>query len=297
MDREELWNIRKYTFRAELDKALHTLEGILKGISIDGKINKREVNDLTSWVNENYQFINRHPYNELIPLVNDAISDSILTKEEIADILWMSNNLHTENKYYDVITSDIQRLEGILHGILADNIISDDEINALGQWLFSNDQMTGAYPFDELCSLITAIKADGKIDENERKLLKLFISDFVDIKKMESIDQAEIENLKKTITIQGICALDPQMVFQNKYYCLTGIFSRKQNEIESLIESKGGVNCQNVTLKTDYLIVGASGNPCWAFSCYGRKVEKAIQMRKDGKMIAIVNEVDLLDAF
>ena len=38
------------------------------------------------------------------------------------------------------------------------------------------------------------------------------------------------------------------------------------------IESLGGKFTNNVTNKTKYLIVGNKGNPCWAFSCYGRKI-------------------------
>jgi hypothetical protein len=48
----------------------------------------------------------------------------------------------------------------------------------------------------------------------------------------------------------------------------------------------------NVNQKTNYLLVGSDGNPCWAFSCYGRKVEKAVEMRKEGYSIQIINEND-----
>ena len=51
-----------------------------------------------------------------------------------------------------------------------------------------------------------------------------------------------------------------------------------------------------VSPKTDYLIVGNAGNPCWAFACYGRKIEDAIRLRKDGAKVVIVNETDFWDA-
>ena len=51
-----------------------------------------------------------------------------------------------------------------------------------------------------------------------------------------------------------------------------------------------------MTQKTDYLIVGNEGNPCWAFSCYGRKVEKAVELRKKGSNIQIINEDDFWNA-
>lgn len=46
----------------------------------------------------------------------------------------------------------------------------------------------------------------------------------------------------------------------------------------------------------NYLIVGAEGNPCWKFSCYGRKVEKAVELRKEGSRLLIIHELDFHDA-
>jgi SH3-like domain-containing protein len=43
-------------------------------------------------------------------------------------------------------------------------------------------------------------------------------------------------------------------------------------------------------------LIGDEGNPCWVFSCYGRKVEKAIQYRKSGLPILIIHENDFWNA-
>ena len=48
--------------------------------------------------------------------------------------------------------------------------------------------------------------------------------------------------------------------------------------------------------RVDYLVIGADGNPCWAFACYGRKVEKAVELRKSGVRIMIIHESDFHDA-
>ncbi len=297
MDREELHRIRKYTFRSELDKALHSLEGIIKGISTDGLVTITEISELQQWCARHYEFVDRHPFKELVPFVQKAISDNRLDSEEIQDLLWMLGNIRTESQYYNMVTSDIQRLEGMLHGILADGEITDPEVEGLSKWLFENEHLQGAYPYDELCSLVTSITADGKIDEIERKTLKLFIADFVDVKNMVSIDPAELSKLKMETSVKGICALDPEIIFEDRLYCLTGVLTRSsRKEVATLIESKGGHYKDNVTDSTNYLIIGSNGNPCWAFSCYGRKVEKAVTMRKKGFPITIVNEVDFWDA-
>jgi hypothetical protein len=58
----------------------------------------------------------------------------------------------------------------------------------------------------------------------------------------------------------------------------------------------GGVVKKGVTRDLDYLILGAEGNPCWAYSCYGRKVEQAMNYRRAGSLLLIVHENDLHDA-
>ena len=64
---------------------------------------------------------------------------------------------------------------------------------------------------------------------------------------------------------------------------------------DRIITSLGGKFNPNITNKTRYLVVGNDGNPCWAFSCYGRKIEDAVNRRKSGQNLSIINEVDFWD--
>ena len=62
------------------------------------------------------------------------------------------------------------------------------------------------------------------------------------------------------------------------------------------VRALGGIVRSIVSAKTDYLIVGNAGNPCWAYACYGRKIEESMQLRKEGAHIVIANETDFWDA-
>ena len=42
--------------------------------------------------------------------------------------------------------------------------------------------------------------------------------------------------------------------------------------------------------KVDYLIIGDQGSSNWAFSCYGRKVVQAVNLRKQGHPMKVVHE-------
>lgn len=287
----------EYSFKSMLDKSIHTLEGIIKGITIDGKINENEIAELNSWCNDYVGISNHSPFNELIPLIKTAIADEVLTKEEVADILWFAKNLTTPNLYFDIISADIQRLQGILHGIMADNKIEEDELKQLRNWIDENTHLKSSYPYDEIDSIIASVMRDGKIDSKEQDLLKVFFSEFISLPTNSNIDQKELSQLKESITLPGICAFCPEIKFESRLFCFTGISSRgNRSAIAKEIEVAGGTYIDNIRQDLNYLIVGNYSNPCWAFSCYGRKVEQAISYRKKGIHIIIVHENDFWDA-
>ena len=297
IDRSELHEIRQFTAKSEADKAFNTLKGIVEGIEIDSIINDTEVQELKNWCNNHYELIDRAPFKEIIPFINNICEDNEITQDEYADLKWMLSQTIDKNKYYDVITAKVQELEGIMHGILADNQVTDEEIKNLEKWLFDNEELIGVYPFDEIEALIVGITNDGVITDKERAYLKLFISDFIERKGNSTVDFQEIETLKNDITIAGVCTINPFIEFKDHQFCFTGISKKyTRSALEGKIAKLGGVYKNSVSKKTDYLIIGESSNPCWAYSCYGRKVEEAVNLRKSGGKISIVKEIDFDDA-
>jgi NAD-dependent DNA ligase len=285
----------RFTDRQETDKAFHTLEGILKGINIDQNINHKEIKQLKKWCIDHYHYVKRPPFNEAISLILSATDDGIITEEEHADISWLCNNIITPNKYYNAITADIQRLFGIIHGIISDNVITKEELIGLKEWINDHADLMGSYPYDEIEALLYHVLDDGKVTDEEQSLLKVYFSQFVDIKNTV-IPQEEIELLRKSITIPSICTLNANISFDNKLFCFTGISSKgKRIDVAEKIISMGGQYNDTMTNETNYLIIGDRNNPCWVFSCYGRKVEKAIENRQKGLPIQIVKEVDFWD--
>ena len=63
-----------------------------------------------------------------------------------------------------------------------------------------------------------------------------------------------------------------------------------------MITDLGGRTVGTVVKDLDYLIYCSQGSACWAYSCYGRKVEDAISLRQAGAHLLIVAEVDFWDA-
>ena len=96
--------------------------------------------------------------------------------------------------------------------------------------------------------------------------------------------------------MSGLCAVYPEIKLEGKVIAFTGISDRAtRKEIGGLIALNQGVVTDEVS-EADYLVVGSGGNPAWAFGCYRRKVELAVNLRKAGHRIVIVNEADFWDA-
>lgn len=204
---KEVENYRKYTSPAELHKAVNTLRGLVAGITTDRTVSDDEINELSNWCLVNSKFSSRHPFSELIPKIKEIYEDGIITEEESADILWLCNNFVSDSDYYDLITSSIQFLSGLMHGIMADGEISDKEVYALSDWVRTNEYLSGCYPFDELESLICTVLADGKIDDDERNILKSFFSNFIDLTTSYNLNESELESLRSKYSVQGICSI------------------------------------------------------------------------------------------
>lgn len=293
---KEISDYRRFTGPAELHKAINTLRGIVAGITTDYTISDDEVNELSHWCVSHVHLAGKHPFSELLPLIESIYQDGVLTSEEKNDIVWLCNNFVSDSDYYDIVTSSLQFLSGLIHGIMADGEISDQEILMLKSWVNSNSFLTGCYPFDEIESLLLTILQDGKVTDDERNILKAFFSNFIDLKTSYNLNSPEMESLKNQYSVAGICSICQEINFEGNTFCFTGQSERAtRNEISEIIKSLGGIFGSNVTKKTRYLIVGNAGNPCWAFSCYGRKIEDAISRRKSGQALSIINEVDFWD--
>lgn len=290
---------RRFMAKEELHKSLNSLVGILNGEAADQKVTFSEQQEVTNWYSLHKHLLNVHPFTEIFPILDLAFEDDMLSDEEVQDLLWLCEQYLDHRKdelYFDPITSNIQVLEGILHGILADGVLADKELEALNEWLNDHDGLSGIYPFDEVYGLLLAAKEDGKISQSEKEMLKAYFSTFVDTRDSFNIHAPDVKCLQEKYCIGGICAVCPEIQFEGKTFCITGASNRAtKSDFANIITSHGGIYNDGVTKKTDYLIVGAEGNPCWAYSCYGRKVEKAMKIRRDGGKVIIVHENDFWD--
>jgi NAD-dependent DNA ligase len=283
----------RYMSRPIAEQATNSLAGLLQGISIDHQINPTEMQFLNQWINEHSPFAGYFPFTELLPKVIAAVADGVLTVDERDDVLWLCDRLR-EGNYYDQVTANLQKLHGIVGGIAADRRINEVELRGLSTWLADNDHLKSLWPYDEIESLVTGVLADKQISDEEQANLQEFFEQFTPFMDDRTIVDPLIE---KNGSLVGLCAVCPDIYFDNSIFCFTGSSHRHTRDaLEAQVRELGGQVSRSVTQKLRYLVIGAAGNPCWAYACYGRKVEQAVQLRKAGYPLIIIHENDFHDA-
>lgn len=285
--------MQKTITKASLSKSINTLLGMIEGIAVDSSINATEIDFLNMWLDEHKEVLARHPFNEIAPVLQQAANDQLLTSDQKDDLMWLCEKL-TSTEFFDEVTAGIQRLHALIGAIASDGIVTEAEVRGLRTWLNDHDYLKTVWPYDEIDSLITHVLADQQVSADEQKLLQRYFMEFTAL-----LDDRTITNPpeQKGLSVAGLCASCPDIEFGGKVFTLTGESSKyKRAELVAVIENLGAAFSANVTKKTNYLIIGAEGNPSWSYACYGRKVEKAIELRKQGLPLVIAHENDLHDA-
>jgi hypothetical protein len=281
-----------FTRRQRANKSLHILQGMLLGFSLDGVISPEELKELKAWVADQHHLFAKHPFSEIVPKVNFAVQSGRFSVSDRDDLVWLCQQLSEQTPYYDAITSDMQRLHGLLHGVLADGKLLDEEVVGLHQWMKENNCLKRSFPYDELFALIHSALQDGAINEEERSTLVHFFERFITYSAGKRADNV-FESGVPSRRLSGICAFQPDVAFVGNCFCFTGASSvAPRKRIAAIVEELGGRFSCAVSRQTDYLIIGEAGNPAWAYACYGRKVEEAMKLRAEGATLLLVHERD-----
>jgi BRCA1 C Terminus (BRCT) domain len=289
MDHEDHSQYRTFCEQQILEKSVNTLIGIVEGITADRETTAEEIDLLNEWMVTHSPYERLHPFNEFFPLLSRVLEDGILDESERADIDWLARKV-IRCELLDTAKGDMQVLHGLLQGIIADGQIKKVELVVLQEWLGEHEHLRRVWPYDEIESLLMSTLADGIVDQNEHRMLMAFLQDFCELKPENA--NGEVQH-----AVTGVCAVCPDIEFEGKKFAITGASERlKRSEFEDKIAALGGIPHPRVTKDLDYLVIGAGGNPCWAYACYGRKVELAMKLRREGSQLLLIHENDLWDA-
>ncbi|PHS21758.1 MAG: NAD-dependent DNA ligase [Robiginitomaculum sp.] len=176
----------------------------------------------------------------------------------------------------------VTELIGLARGLLADGVLDDGEIHFLHKWLVANGAASENPLIKNLTDQINDILADGVVDNEERRDLFATLSAF-------AANDFELGEFLKATTLP-LCNPAPDVTFNGNRFTFTGTFVfGKRKDCEKAAAELGGT-AGALTKKTKFLVIGEYATSSWIQSSFGRKIEKAVEMRENGIDIALISE-------
>lgn len=199
------------------------------------------------------------------------------------------NNIKFRNQ--EIKDRNIDELIGVSRGITADGRVNKEESEFLLNWIklhFDSIDLN-TYPINKIYDRLKLALEDDIIDENESLELKELLTAFTGDKPIN-------EQISSMSSALPLCNPAPNIEFIDKSFCMTGAFTiGSRKVVENLIIELGGKIQKTPGLKTDFLVIGILGSDEWIHSSYGRKIERAVEIRDvNGKNIKIVTEEHLI---
>ena len=182
---------------------------------------------------------------------------------------------------------DANELIGLSRGVLADGSVNQQEAEYLLRWLEERPESLEVWPLSVLYVRLSEMLNDNYLDaEEEAELIDMLLA----YTGGGNVRQQESSATRVASTLP-LCRPEPAVVFTDEMFVLTGAFvsgTRKECQIE--IEKRGGIAQNSPTRKTRYVVIGNIGSEDWITTSYGRKIQKAIELRDDGRNISIISE-------
>lgn len=283
----------------EISKAIHTAEGVLKGIAADSKITKSETDYLSEWLSNYTKFKDIMPFSEVFDYLSYIQKSKEIDLHLHEEFIDFCSSFHSESGEIDLYSKDMRVLHGILQGISADSKILKSELNYLQKWLISRSDYYDKWPVKDLNELLSSILEDNRVTKQEERsfleFAKGFSQHFVSGFESDSSilpDKPFLTSESPTVnSIENIVDNACPIIIHGNSFCFTGqMKAGKRKDIESKLKAAGGINKSSISKELNYLVIGANSNPAWMYSTYGRKIEKVMEYNSSGSNIFILHE-------
>ncbi len=271
-----------FSFTREKDRAMHGL----KGIVADKRLNEIEFLFLDSWLKSQQHLAEDTEVLEILGRVGDILEDGQISREELR---LMSERIQQIATSKDIPTLDrvakMDELLGFVTGIAADGVLNDDEIRALSAWLQQNSAIYNIWPATIIGNRLALILEDGVITDEERADL-LQVINRVTGKEPEISYEISTEVWEDKID---------SLRLEGATFCLTGDFvSGDRESVDMMLKCRGAKTSTSINRGVDYLVIGTLASRDWLYTSHGRKIERAVLLKRDGAPIAVITERTLL---
>lgn len=181
-------------------------------------------------------------------------------------------------------TKAMQTLMGIVTGVVADGELADTEIHFLKTWLREHEAIAEQWPGCAIYRLIQQVMADGIVTHEEREHL---------LQQLQNLVQVDFARTGAAEPDGPALPVDDDVtvVIANAGICHTGEFMfGTRAAVERATLKAGGMPVDAVTKRTDLLVIGTRVSPNWVATTYGRKIQRAMELRDAGAELEIITE-------
>jgi NAD-dependent DNA ligase len=184
------------------------------------------------------------------------------------------------------VSKAIDQLSGICSGILADGVVTEAEAQFFAEWVRKFAPYEPVWPFTDILARVERIFANGRCDDEERAELQSVMEALCGHRKEAQPDET------RSTTLPLDSPQPEPLVFPGQQFVVTGRFAYgTRRKVFEAIEALGGVCGDSApTLTTRYLVIGVFASRDWYNTNYGRKIERAVELRDSGTGISIVSE-------
>jgi hypothetical protein len=183
----------------------------------------------------------------------------------------------------DTLRQSLGELLGLARGLLADQELSDGEIEFLDKWLEDRYAMTSSFPGNVIHGRIKDVLEDGVITEDEREHL---------VETLNMLVEGRLDDLTEQVDLSELWFDEVGLIeFKQTKFCLTGDFVYGPREVcKTAIEERGGIVAQTVINEPQILVVGGLGVDEWRSGGLGVEIEAALKLRAKGVALKIIPE-------
>lgn len=275
-----------FNFTREKKKAMHDLKGILTGIVADKRLNEIEFLFLDTWLKSQQYLAEDKDVLSILQQVGDILEDGQISREELEQMQHCIEAIASER---DTSVSDsvgrMDEMIGFITGVASDGVLNDDEIVALSDWLLHNSAIRDIWPATIIADRLEAILDAGTIHEKQRADLLSVINK---ITGNSSVGQYEASTEMWEDKVEGLR-------FGDATFCLTGEFvSGDRDAVDAKLKRLGAKTSTSVHRGVDYLVIGTLAGRDWLYTSHGRKIEKALLLKREGDPITVITERTLI---
>lgn len=275
----------RFNVKRNKAKAIYKLRGILRGLVADKKLNNMELNFLALWLNEQKKLPEQGHVLDLIEMISDILSDGKVSNNELNELRSQVNCVVRFGTSEPLKNEDcINELLGLIDGIACDDKVQLSEFTFLDDWLQKHNQIVNSWPANIIAKRIEEIKEDGVVSEEEREH---FLETLKKITGTRFSEDGSADGNASEVWMDHI----DDFTHENTAICFTGKFlSGTRGACEDLARLQGAIIKKAVSGAIDVLVVGSTASKDWRFTSHGRKIERAMELKKEGHNIIILSE-------